>query len=421
MRDKEGSVVVWFAGGMTMLLGLGALAVDVGHFFSLRSEMQNAADATAMAAVSKLPSKVDVETLALSITDENLPPAVHGTVLAKSDIELGQWDRTTKVFTAGLNPPTAVRVTMRRTVASGNPAQTFFGRTLGYNNMDIVTQAIAAPPAAPSCVVSLEPNAQDAIMLNSSSTLTANGCAIQVNSASALAVGSTSSTVNAAEINLSGGYTGSGYNPAPTTGAKQLSDPLASLPVPPEATDPCDHTDLTYSSTTVTLSPGVYCKKLELNSLTDATLLPGTYVMRDGDFMVNSNSTVTGTGVFIYFTGNNTPELMLNSGSHADLSAPTTGPYAGILMYQDRNTADGSVFLLNSDASSHLLGTVYLPNGKIMINSGTTITGTAPYTSFIARTFEINSGSGIVLNSDYNGSTVPLPGGLAGSKTALVQ
>ena len=113
-------------------------------------------------------------------------------------------------------------------------------------------------------------------------------------------------------------------------------------------------------------------------------------------------------------------KLILNSGSHADLSAPTTGPYAGILVYQDRNDKDGSIHLLNSDADSVFIGTIYVPNGRIKINSGTTLSGTAPYTNFIARTFEIDANSGIVLNTDYAATDVPVPAGLATTNSRLV-
>ncbi len=85
---------------------------------------------------------------------------------------------------------------------------------------------------------------------------------------------------------------------------------------------------------------------------------------------------------------------------------------AGIVIYQDRNVADGTVHLINSDSASYLEGTVYLPNGKVMINSGGTLGGDAAYSIFIAKEFEINSDSTLVMNSDFGGSGVPLPSGL---------
>ena len=86
---------------------------------------------------------------------------------------------------------------------------------------------------------------------------------------------------------------------------------------------------------------------------------------------------------------------------------------AGIVVYQDRNVADGTVHLINSNSASYLEGTVYLPNGKVMINSGSTLGGDADYSIFIAKEFEINSDSTLVMNSDFGSSSVPLPTGLS--------
>ena len=58
---------------------------------------------------------------------------------------------------------------------------------------------------------------------------------------------------------------------------------------------------------------------------------------------------------------------------------------AGILFYQDRDVEDGTVHLINSDSASSLEGTVYLPNGKVMINSGSTLGGSVSYSIFIAE------------------------------------
>ncbi len=50
-----------------------------------------------------------------------------------------------------------------------------------------------------------------------------------------------------------------------------------------------------------------------------------------------------------------------------------------------------------------------------MINSGNTLGGLASYSIFIAKQYEINSDSTLVMNGDFGGSDVPLPSGLAGN------
>ncbi len=424
LRNEEGNVVIWVAGSMTMIMGFAALAVDLGHLYALDNQLQNAADAAALAAVSQLNDPNEARSVAAAITAQNLPPEEHGTALASSDVELGQWNPNTRVFAAGVNPPDAVRVTVRRTSDSGNAAPTFFGKVLGKDEVDIVAQSIAAPPSSPACLLALEPVEKEAISVNSNSSITANGCKLQANSSNAEAVMTNAgSSVTADAIDINGDYTGpeSSYTPQPTIDVPPSPDPLAGLPAPPEAGDTCDHTSETIDADpNYTMTPGVYCNDFILNAGTNATMEPGIYVFRDGDFIVNSGASITGDDVMIYLTGINSPELVLNSDSHADLSGLRTGPHAGILIFQDPNVADGTVHLFNSDATSSFEGTIYLPNGKMKINSGTTMSGDAAYSYIIARSFEINSDSGIVLNSDYAASDVPLPAGLVAHNTRLV-
>ena len=111
----------------------------------------------------------------------------------------------------------------------------------------------------------------------------------------------------------------------------------------------------------------------------------------------------------------------MNSDSHAELSALTEGQFAGILVFQDRNVADGTVHLFNSDSGSSIVGAVYLPNGKVMINSGSTLGPASAFSSFIARTFEINSDSHLVLNSDYAATDVPPLAALGAYQIALIE
>ncbi len=46
-----------------------------------------------------------------------------------------------------------------------------------------------------------------------------------------------------------------------------------------------------------------------------------------------------------------------------------------------------------------------------MINSGSTFGGNAAYSIFIAKEYEINSDSTLVMNTDFGDSDVPLPAG----------
>ncbi len=142
---------------LVMLLGMAALAVDMGFLWVLRDRLQATADASALAGASQLtptPDAADaavVKAEAVAYAQKNLPPGGHGTALAEPDVVLGHWDGDTRTFTTnatGTAAPagettTAVKVTTRRAQANGNPAQLFFARVLGIRTADVVTEAIA--------------------------------------------------------------------------------------------------------------------------------------------------------------------------------------------------------------------------------------------------------------------------------------
>src|SRR6266540_3190302 len=56
LKDKRGTVTVMVALLMLMLIGFAAFAIDVGYMMVTRNELQNVADACALAATQRLGS-----------------------------------------------------------------------------------------------------------------------------------------------------------------------------------------------------------------------------------------------------------------------------------------------------------------------------------------------------------------------------
>ncbi len=409
LRNQQGATLVFMAIGLFASMSLAALTVDIGYLYILKNRLQTTADVAALAAVRHLPDQNALRATALAYAIKNMSASEHGSVLVNADVVTGNWNPGPRTFTAAGLPVNAVQVTTRRSQANSNTAPTFFGRIVGFDGVDIIRTAIAAGSRS-QCVVALGANG-NTVNLNSNSSIDVDGCSIQVNSSDSDALTTnSSSTVDADSTCVTGDYEGSGYTPTPDTGCTPVADPMAYLA--PPTVDPCDHTDYVVDSgPIVDLWPGVYCGKLEVNSGGEAFLNPGVYIMDDALFKANSDSTILGTDVTIYLTGTG-GYLEFNSDSTVQLSASLTGEYAGIVVYQDRTVADGTVHLINSDSTSYLEGTVYLPNGKVMINSGATLGGDADYSIFIAKEYEINSDSTLVMNSDFGSSGVPLPSGL---------
>jgi Flp pilus assembly protein TadG len=142
-RDRKGNVVVLSAFLMIVMMALAAFAVDVGYIAEARTQLQKSADASALAAAAKLPSLAS-STLAATGTATQNQTTITPT-LKTSDIVYGYWDRDTSTFTSPKpvgRPYNAVKVTLRRTAANGNPLGLFFGRVLGTHTTDVTATAI---------------------------------------------------------------------------------------------------------------------------------------------------------------------------------------------------------------------------------------------------------------------------------------
>lgn len=138
---KRGAVGALFVVSLPVILGFAALTIDVGHLFATRAQLQAAADAIVLAAVSQLPD--GDATLAMAQQVASLNSDGHGAILATTDLIPGQWDTATGTFTAWATPPDAVRATVRRSETNGNPVQLFFARIFGFNTSNVHASAVA--------------------------------------------------------------------------------------------------------------------------------------------------------------------------------------------------------------------------------------------------------------------------------------
>lgn len=404
VQDTSGSSMVFVGFAMIAVVGFAGMAIDIGYWYSVQRQAQVVADSAAVAggfeamwggdeaairaAAQEQAARYGFEASTVTV---NRPPA--------SGPNTGE--------------PTAVEVFIRR------PTTGLATTLLFKAEVEITGRSVAAQVAGtPACLIALKTSGQG-IMVNSDSSIQANGCMVHANSHSSSGIRTNSgSSIDAEAISVVGDYKGTGYTPVPDTGVPELADPLAYLAPPANAGAPCDHNSKSIDDEdNETLSPGVYCNDLKIDE-SDVTFEPGVYIIRGGEFVVNSDSTISGSGVTFYFTDD--AKFTLNSDSRANLSAPVTGAYPGILMFQDPNSSNTDN-LFNSDSNSTFEGAVYFPKGKIMVNSGSSLGGNANFSLFVARDFEINSDSSLVLNSDYGASAVPVVPTLGARRIALFE
>src|SRR6185369_15623997 len=152
---------------------------------------------------------------------------------------------------------------------------------------------------------------------------------------------------------------------------------------PPDG--PCKYLAKIVAGGSETLQPGVYCGGLIITLGANVKMAPGIYTIKDGPFLVNGNSSLTGEYVGIYLKGLDS-NLKFDPDTTISLTAPKDGPMAGLLMFDDPT---GATALLNpaiagkynkllksprehlilSDNARTLLGTIYMPKGRLIIDA----------------------------------------------------
>jgi Flp pilus assembly protein TadG len=143
-KRPRGNIIVLSCALLVCLMALVALAVDVGYLAHAHTELQRTADSVSLAAAARLPNVANALDAGKSTARNN--DTSIATALDDGDFEFGWWNRNTSTFTipAPANRPTnAVRVTVSRTEAGGNPINLFFGSVIGKSAADITCKSTA--------------------------------------------------------------------------------------------------------------------------------------------------------------------------------------------------------------------------------------------------------------------------------------
>ncbi|MGH9482107.1 MAG: pilus assembly protein TadG-related protein [Terriglobales bacterium] len=377
-RRQTGQALVLGVGCLVALMGVMAMGADVGVYRLQERELQTVADSAAIGGAGEL-FYGDVTTGAQNAA------ALNGFVN-------GTGGDTLTVNNPPVTGPHAGNNQYVEVIAT-ELSPGYFMKVFGIASLNLSARAVAYLGSGTGCVYALNPSASGAITLNGTFNVQLQ-CALYAdsNSSQALLVNG-SGSVTAKSIGVVGGTLVNGpvtVNPAPVTGMIPAGDPLDYLN-PPSTAGSCTSPTVINGSGNFTLNPGVYCSTLIINGSPNITFNPGTYVLDSGVIM-NGTPNMTGSGVTFY---NASGGFTLNGSSSSNLSAPTTGPYAGILVFQSRT--DSSQLTINGSNSSVFNGAIYAAGARIVDNGS----GTADeYGLLIGNTITINGSA--TLNDDFS-------------------
>jgi len=281
--------------------------------------------------------------------------------------------------------------------------ETPFGSLTGLGGTEISATAEAQLYGARNiCVIALGNGNEVGINMESSARIKSGDCGIYSNSTGISSVNAIeSSLIDAPFICAAGGYTGGSSNVTSDviTDCPPVTDPLASRPLP--------------------VTP--YCGGLIIENNADVKMNPGTYIISGGPLLVQHNATLTGNNVAILMDDEH-GNIFFNNNALVDLSAPVTGMMAGIVIASrsicGSTDCHSRLFEIKSHRVSSLLGTIYVPEDRFIVNTTMPISDQAAFTIILSRFLQGQRSPQLVLNTNYSATNVPVPDGLTGAKSS---
>jgi hypothetical protein len=399
LRDRRGVTALTFALSLPVVIGGAGLGVETGYWFLEERRLQTAADLAANAGAVALRSGAS----AAAVDDA-----------AEREAEKNGFDPDTGAIVVH-TPPTsgahqngrAVEVLIARTIPR------YFTRLFKEEPVLVRVRAVAAYESEQqACILALDTWANDAVIFIGNPTATFNGCVVMSNSLAddGITIAGSADVTAPCIVSAGGAAISADLTltscAAPMEDMPQAQDPYADLPEPPIPAG-CTSVPNGNPNEPKTLTPGRYCGGMSLSG--DVTLTPGTYVISGGEFRINANANVTGVGVTFFLTDGAT--VHFNGSAEINLSAPTSGAYAGVLMYGDRDQSNAeNVF--NGTADSLLTGALYFPSQRVTQNGN--FSGANGCLRIVAMSIDLRGNSGFSTNCEGTGlDAIEVPGSVS--------
>lgn len=396
-RETRASVSTMTALSLVALGGLVGIGLDVAVWYANGRRIQTMVESSALSA-GRLLSNSSATTTSITAVAQN-GAVLNGFTAATDTISVGFGPSS---------PPNATTVTV--TVRRKLPL--LFSSLFLGNSPTVSASATASNiGSSPVCIYVLAAAAAQTLLVNSNFTLNAPNCEIDVAStASPAAIFNAGATLTVKQICIAGTATNNGA----TIGNLATDCTPHANPYKDKFTAPtiagCSFDSANYSGS-VYLNPGTYCGTFNFNATGSLNLAPGLYVLNGTNWTINSGWTVAGTGVTFYFADSSS-YVQFNSGVTASLSAPTSGTYANLLIFEPDGLSTSGFAIDGTSASGHALqGLVYLPSRNLTLNA--TYSGSADSFTLVVNQLIFDS------NSPRSWSITPSSGGGASGVVVL--
>lgn len=421
---RRGAVAVLVAMCLTLLLGFVAIAVDGGLLLTEHRRAQATADAAALAAATVIYSQYP------TYQGAGPPSEAKNAALALAAAN-GYTNDTTQSKVEVAIPPTSGPY-------MGKPGYAevvvtwyqnrYFSTVFGSTKLPVRARAVSrgawvAPNAG---VLVLDYTGKGALNTQGNGAFTETGGPVIVNSNnSSAAIDTGNGVMKAPEFDITGGLTISGSGSLQgqvNLGVHPTPDPLAYLPEPSLPSDgEMTVTNLGTGNKQYVLTPGRY-NALPNFELGDVVILKqasangagGIYYIDGGGFK-STGATImmdpdTSGGVMIYNRPSSSAQsqkiqITGNENGSVNLAPLTSGPYSGMLLWQERNS--NVDLLVEGNGSFTLKGTFYAAGALLQVNgnggtsfgdNGTMIQASQIGSQFIVKDLSLGGNGNVAIN-----------------------
>jgi len=433
--NRDGVVYIWVIVVLLLLISIVGLALDIGKVVFVAHQLQNAADAAALAGarvvkISQTQARQNAVDIAFAnyADRQNVQLASNEGNFADGDIVVGRYDLQTNTFTATTVGANALKIFARRTNSSqGGPVTLNFGSLFNIDTCDLSRYAIAMASGGTGAGMISLADEGIGLLINGGLSLNVHDGAILVNSVDSSAVRIIGQPeLDALELDVTGEINATGgfeFDPnfVVNTGVPPTPDPLCPdqpddcLPEPlwdplyDLSPSPGEAIDITGG--TVVLEPGYYSGGLNING-GDVTFKPGVYILdgsKKSGLIIGGNANLCAKGVMFYITGNAVVDIAGSGSIHASpikyddnnfcddsFSYPENVDYTyeDIMIFQSRDNLNDARIV--GTGLLDLEGTLYFPENHIDLSG----TGEGLGDQLIASTIEISGTGDLVIRYD---------------------
>lgn len=442
--QEQGQALIIIALAAVGLFAFTALAIDGSRVFSDRRHAQNAADTAVLAAaLGKIradpPETGDAAAEAAGLARagnngfDNTNSAVEVNNCAEPNL-----DPPCQGLPAGANPAEYFQVVIRLTT------KTTFARIIGRTEVPSIVTAVAradigelGPVGGDAAISAMSPHDEKAVYGHGNFTLDIINSGIFDNSDHGCAFttsGSAGSYSVDTAFNVVGGHCQNGFPTlnGPVQDAAQIPyPPPINIPTPSitcsgdsvydgvnRTYSPGNHTNLNIPNGTITFGPGNHCfyGGVTISGNTNIIAFNANFLIASGEFRSNANGTFTCNNLLVHINGGtgfrvngnstnkckgvtffaSTGDVSWNGNPTIDFTAPSFGPYTGLLIYLPYG--NNSALTINGNSQQNLSGSIVAVSSPIQVNGNS---GTFALSSqIIGYTVSLSGNGNIVIDYD---------------------